>query len=234
MSAKSDKSFFAAGVAQGLPFLLALVPFGLLFGVVGSEAGLNFAQVMGFSVLVIAGAAQFTAVQLMTENAPALVILATALAVNLRMAMYSAAMVPHIGEAPMWKRALASYFLFDQTVAIMGARFETDTTTPASKRIAFYLGSAAIMGPSWYIATFTGALMGGAIPPGYGLDMAMPVLFLSMIGPMLRTPAHFAAAFTSVVLALVLAFLPYNLGLMIAAVAAMAVGAEVERRMGTK
>jgi len=37
-----------------------------------------------------------------------------------------------------------------------------------------------------------------------------------------------AAAFTSVLLTLVLAFLPYNLGLMVAALVAMMVGAQVE------
>ena len=37
---------------------------------------------------------------------PLRVALLTALAVNLRMAMYSAALVPHIGHAPLGQRAL--------------------------------------------------------------------------------------------------------------------------------
>ena len=52
-----------------------------------------------------------------------------------------------------------------------------------------------------------------------------------MVAPALRTLAHIAAAVTSVVLALALGFIPLNLGLLAAAVAAMMVGAEVERRM---
>ena len=44
-------------------------------------------------------------IQLLTENAPIWAALFAGLAVNLRMAMYSAALVPHLGAAPLWQRA---------------------------------------------------------------------------------------------------------------------------------
>ena len=62
------------------------------------------------SVLVIAGASQFTALQLLGEHAPLVIVIVTSLAVNLRFAMYSASLAPHIGAAPAWLRALAAYF----------------------------------------------------------------------------------------------------------------------------
>ena len=70
----SDKNFtskqaFWLGFRDALPFLLILVPFGMLFGVVGKEAGLSLLQVMAFSGLVVAGASQFTAVALLTDHA---------------------------------------------------------------------------------------------------------------------------------------------------------------------
>ena len=96
--ARTPAQAFRHGLIQSLPFLLVLAPFGLLFG--GSlEGGLHPPQVMGFSVLVLAGASQFTAVQLMSEHTPALIVIITAIAVNLRMAMYSASMVPWLGGA---------------------------------------------------------------------------------------------------------------------------------------
>ncbi len=72
MTTSNRKSIYLQGVRDGAPFVLVVVPFALLFGVVGTEAGLNLAEVMGFSVLVIAGAAQFTALQLMVDEAPTL------------------------------------------------------------------------------------------------------------------------------------------------------------------
>ena len=70
MSTTTSNSAFRQGVLAGLPFSVFAIPFATLFGVVATEAGLNIAQTMGFSVLVIAGASQFTAIQLMSENAP--------------------------------------------------------------------------------------------------------------------------------------------------------------------
>ncbi len=224
-------SAFRQGFIAGLPFIFVGLPFGLLFGIVGTEAGLSIAEVMGFSIAVIAGAAQFAAVQLMQENAPTLIIVTTALAVNLRMAMYSASLAPHLGPAPLWKRALAAYLLVDQVYAVSIARFESTPAMPIGEKLAFYFGSAAPLIPVWYGATFAGAWAGAAIPPEYALDFAIPITFLALVGPMLRTLAHLAAALTSVVVALALADLPFNTGLLIAALAAMIAGAEVERRM---
>ena len=59
---------------------------------VAAEAGWGLAETMGMTVMVIAGASQFTALQLLSEHAPLVIVIATALAVNLRMAMYSAAL----------------------------------------------------------------------------------------------------------------------------------------------
>ena len=228
MTSTSSKSHFLRGLRVGLPFILVAGPFSLLFGVVATEAGLNLLEVMGFTSIVIAGAAQFAALQQMTENAPVIVILATALAVNLRMAMYSAALAPHIGGAPLWQRALASFFLFDQNYAVSVLEFEKRPEMTPEQKIAFYGGISCAIVPAWITGTYVGAVVGTAIPPEYALDFALPITFLSMIGPAMRTPAHMGAAFVSVLAALTFAFLPFNLGLMIAAILAMMTGAQIE------
>ncbi|MCO8143995.1 AzlC family ABC transporter permease [Rhodovulum tesquicola] len=234
MSASIVRSAYWTGVRHGAPFVLVIMPFGLLFGVVGTEAGLNIAEVLGFSILVIAGAAQFTAVQLMVDQAPTVLVLVTALAVNLRMAMYSAALTPHLGAAPLWQRALAAYFLVDQTFALAQARFESRPEMSLRERLAYYAGSITPVCPMWYVATLVGALAGQAIPPEFALDFAVPITFLAMVAPALRTLAHVAAAATSVGVALTLAFLPYQAGVLIAGLVAMMVGAQVELRMGNR
>jgi predicted branched-subunit amino acid permease len=76
--------------------------------------------------------------------------------------------------------------------------------------------------------TLAGALLGETIPPQFALDFAMPITFIAIIAPMLRTLAHVSAALTSVVGALALAFMPYNAGLLVAAALAMVVGAQTE------
>ncbi len=222
---------FRLGIRDGSPFLLVVIPFALLFGVVSREAGLDVTQALAFSVVVIAGAAQFTALQLMTEQAPLLIVLATALAVNLRMAMYSASLTPHLGAAPLWQRALVAYFLVDQTYACAIARFELNPGWGLSQKLAYFFGAVLPVCPLWYVCTVAGALLGSAIPGWLALDFAVPITFLALIAPMLRTVAHLSAAAVSIVLALGLSFMPYNLGVLVAALAAMITGAQVELMM---
>ncbi|MEL6532635.1 MAG: AzlC family ABC transporter permease [Pseudomonadota bacterium] len=230
MSIVRPKSAYFRGFVASLPFTIMASPFGLLFGVVATEAGLNLLQVMGFTVVVIAGAAQFTAVQLMVDGAPTLVVLISALAVNLRMMMYSAALQPHLGAAPLWQRVTAAYTMFDQTYALAQANHDAAPEASVADKAAFYLGAATPLVPVWILSTWLGAVLGAQIPEAWALDFAMPIMFLAMIAPALRSLAHVAAAVTAVSLALIFAFLPFNLGLMVAALPAMAVGAELERR----
>ena len=231
MPVSSPRAAFWRGLTAALPFLIVLGPFGLLFGVVGTEAGLDVGQVMGFTVLVIAGASQFTALQLMHDNAPTLIVIASALAVNLRMAMYSASFVPHLGAAPIWQRALIAYMTVDQTYALANGEYEAAPKQTTAEKVAFFFGTAAPTIPVWIGASALGIVVGEAIQPALGLDFAVPITFIALIAPALRTLAHVAAALTSIVMAIALSFLPWNLWLLAAGLAAMIVGAEVERRM---
>ena len=99
-----------------------------------------------------------------------------------------------------------------------------------AEKTAFFFGAVTPICPLWYGFTWVGAVIGEAIPAEYGLDFIVPIAFLAIVAPGLRTIAHLAAAIASIILALLLVALPFNLGLLVAALAAMIVGAEVERR----
>ncbi len=228
MSSSTTKAAFWQGVRDGAPFLLVIVPFSVLFGVLATEAGLNLVEAMAFSIVVFAGAAQFTALQLMVDDVPTAIVLISSLAVNLRVAMYSASLTPFIGGAPFWQRATAAYFIVDQTYACSIAKYEAEPDLTIPQRIAYFFGVVAPTCPAWYTFTLVGALVGGQIPPEFALDFALPITFLALITPMLRTGAHVAAAIVAIVMSLVCAAVPYNLGLIIAGTSGMIVGAQVE------
>lgn len=219
------------GFRAGLPFVLVVAPFGLLFGVVATEAGLDIVQTMVMTVLVIAGASQFAAVQLLSDNAPTFVVILTGLAVNMRMAMYSASLTPHLGKASLGKRALVAYFLVDQSYAVSVAEYENAPARPLPEKLAYFFGSVSPIAPLWYGFTYVGAVAGKAIPPEYALDFAVPITFIAIVAPALRSLPQISAAFVSVSVALLLAWLPYNSGLMIAALLAMMTGAAIEKRL---
>ena len=222
------------GFRAGVPFVLVVAPFGMLFGVVATEAGLDIVQTMAMTVLVIAGASQFAALQLLVDNAPTFVAVLTGLAVNMRMAMYSASLTPHLGKASLGMRSLVAYFLVDQSYAISVVEFEKAPTRPLPEKLVYFFGAVSPIAPLWYGFTYVGAVAGKAIPPEYALDFAVPITFISLVAPALRSLPHIAAAFVSVAMALLLAWLPYNSGLMIAAVLAMMTGAAIEKRLESK
>ncbi|WP_420327798.1 AzlC family ABC transporter permease [Mameliella sp.] len=225
-------SSYWRGMRTALPFLFVVAPFAMLFGVVAADAGLNLFEIISFSVVVIAGAAQFTAVQLMQDGAPTLVVIVSALAVNLRMAMYSASITPHLGHLPMWKRVLVAYFLVDQTFAASIVEYEKRPEMTVPQKFSYFMGVMTPICPFWYLFTIVGALVGEAVPPELGLDFALPIAFIALFAPALRTGAHRAAALVAAIMALSFAWLPYNLGLIVGALSGMMTGAEVERRAG--
>ena len=228
MATSNIKKAYRSGIRDAAPFILVILPFSMLFGVLATEAGLSIFETMSFSVVVIAGAAQFTALQLLTEEAPTLVVLASALAVNLRMAMYSASLTPHIGGAPLWQRAIAAYFTVDQSYALSATKYEKMPEMNGTEKIAYFFGTVTPVCPLWWVGTLLGAVIGEAIPASFALDFAVPITFLAIIAPALRTRAHVGAAITAAVLSLMFFTVPYNLGILLAGIGGMMVGARIE------
>lgn len=221
---------FARGARDGAPFVLIMVPFGMLFGLLAAEAGMTMERIAAFSAIVIAGASQLTALGLVEDGAPVAVAILSGLAVNLRMMMYSAALVPHLGDAPPWQRVVIAYLLVDQTFALAQGRFDAEPGWTTAQRVRYFAGTAVYVFPAWVGATLLGAAAGAATPDWVPLGVALPLAFAALVGPMLRTGAHAVAAAVSVAGTLALSGLPWNAGLLVAALLAMAAGAAVERR----
>ena len=219
---------FWRGYLDCAPFILIVVPYSTLFGVVARDAGLDVLQTMSMSVLVIAGASQFTALALLQDNAPVFVALFAALAVNLRMAMYSAALVPHIGHARLGTRALAAYLMVDQAFAVAVRTYEDNPAMPRPARVAYYFGCMALICPFWYGCTLAGALLREAIPASWSLDFAVPVCFIALVAPMLRSAPHVVAALAACAGAVAFAWLPWSLGIFVAATLGILAGAQAE------
>ncbi|MBM1633654.1 AzlC family ABC transporter permease [Sulfitobacter mediterraneus] len=228
MATTTAKSTYLKGIFDSSPFILVIIPFASLFGLVATEAGLSVVETLTFSIVVIAGAAQFTALQLMQEQAPTLVVIISSLAVNLRMAMYSAALTPYIGAAPLWQRALAAYLTVDQSYVVSVAEYERRPDMSIALRMVYFFGVVTPIVPLWYGFTFIGAYLGAWFPDGWALDFAIPITFLAMIAPMFRTLAHVVAALVAVAVSLLAAGIPYSLGLMVAGIVGMMAGAQAE------
>ncbi|HRO11838.1 AzlC family ABC transporter permease [Amaricoccus sp.] len=230
MPQASTRRAFWLGMRDALPFLLVIVPFGMLFGVLASEAGWRLTETLAMSAVVIAGASQFTALQLLSEQAPLLICIIAPLAINLRMAMYSASLAPHLAGVPRWQRALMAYGLTDQSYGVAMNRYALSPKMGHREKVAHYFGTLVPVCVPWWLATWAGAEAGTAIPEGLALDFAVPITFIALFAPMLRTRPHVAAAAVAVAVALLFSFLPWNLWLIVASLAGMATGSWLELR----
>ena len=222
------RAIFRQAVLRAIPFTVMIVPFGALFGLLATAQGLSVFEAMAFSVVVIAGSSQFASLQMMQDGAPILLVILTATAVNLRMAMYSVAMTPHFGKAPFWQRALVAYMLIDQSYLLSAAQFERTPEWTLTEKLGYYFGTVLLLCGLWYLATWFGVAFGSMMPEDMAFDFIVPVTFLAMIAPMILTRAQMAAAAMSAGVALALWWMPYSSGLLLAALAAMATGAAVE------
>jgi 4-azaleucine resistance transporter AzlC len=219
---------FLTGLRITLPILLGVAPSGVLYGVLAVQAGLTPAASQGMSLIVFAGSAQFIMLQMLITNAPVLIIVLTAFVVNLRHALYSASIAPHIKHLPAAWKLLMGYLLVDEAYSIGIARYVKEDASP--NRHWFYIGSGLILWTCWQTSTAAGIAFGQGIPAGWSLDFALPLTFIALVVPMIKDRAGLAAALTAGVLSVVFFGLPYKLSIIVAALAGIAAGLWSERR----
>jgi 4-azaleucine resistance transporter AzlC len=213
---------FRAGLIALAPLLVGVIPFGMIYGALALANGLSPAAALAMSTILFAGSAQFLFCQLLGVGAPATVIVAEVGLLNLRHALYSAALAPRIAHLPRrWKLMLA-YLLTDEAFAAISQR---ETVGEAgSHRHWFYLGAGLALWGGWQLSTAAGVILGARLPAHWPLDFALPLTFIAIVAPLIRTRAMLATAVVSGSVALLAAGLPFKLGLLAAALAGMAAG----------
>jgi len=207
--------------------LLGAAPFGLITGVSAVAAGMAALDITLMSLTVFAGAAQLTAVALVAGGAAIWVVLLTTLMINLRHLMYSASLAPWLRGESVAARATIGALLVDHIFAFASLRFprrEADLD-----RRDYVLGMGLPMWFTWSSATAAGAFLGAQVPPAWQLDFAVPLMFLALLIPSIQNRPGLVAALTGGGLALALAGLPFNLGLVSAALAGIAAGIAADR-----
>lgn len=223
-------STWLAGARATLPLWPGGALFGVVYAVSARAAGLTPAQVLGMSALVHAGSAQFAAVNLIAGGAgPVAVVLATAIT-NARYLLIGASLAPYVAHRPRWWRAIFAYHLSDESYGLATARFLAGDGSPA-----YALGANLGMAPPWLAGAVVGVALGAALPDParWGINLVGPLIFLSLLVPLLKTRRAVGVAVVSGALALVgLATLPGTWYLLLAGVGGSVVGALWERGEG--
>jgi 4-azaleucine resistance transporter AzlC len=169
---------FLLGAWQMLPFLVGIIPFGLILGTISADKGLSPLETALMSALVFAGSSQLVAVGLWLHPIPILAIIASTALINARHLLMGGVIAPHMEKFAQGRAYVALFFLADEIWAIALRRSSEALLTPA-----YYTGLALPLYLSWVFWTTLGNLVGGIIrhPERYGFDFAFTAVFLVIL-----------------------------------------------------
>ena len=213
---------FARGAREMVGVSMGIAAWGLVTGVAMAKSGLPLPLSILMSLLVFAGSAQLAALPLLVAGAPAWMIWAIALCVNLRFVIFSAQWRPYFAHLPRWQRMLRGYFTADLNYVVFMARFREPRTAPEQE--PYFWGGVATNWPSWQLPTLAGLLLGDAIPTEWGFGFAGILALLGLMYSLLGDRASWVAAGLACAAAVATAALPLKLNVVVAIAAAVAIG----------
>src|ERR687887_1821197 len=186
------------GARRALPIGIAVLPFGVSFGLLARSVGMGRVAPIVMSATTFAGSAQFAAASILDAGGTAAAAILAAVLLNVRYAPISISVADLFdGAAP--KRLVQSQLIVDESWALSArgeGRFDRDVL----------LGAGLLLYPCWVGGTALGVLGGGLLgdPARLGLDAAFPALFLALLVRQLAGWHARAAAVAAAAIALAL------------------------------
>jgi 4-azaleucine resistance transporter AzlC len=179
---------YREGIRISLPFALAVVAFGVSYGVLARSAGMGPIAPIVFSATTWAGSAQFAAAAIFSSEGAIASAITAAILLNSRYLAMSAALAPSLTGGRV-RRAFHGLGVVDESWALSA---RGDGTFDPDKLV----GVALTLYPAWVLGTAIGAIGGDAIgdPEALGLDAAFPALFFALMISQMRSRTHVAAA----------------------------------------
>jgi 4-azaleucine resistance transporter AzlC len=204
------------GVREVAPLALAVLGFGISFGVLARAAGMGSIAPIVMSATTFGGSAQFAAASILGGGGSAISAITAAILLNARYAPIGVSIAPYL-TGGFWSRLLHAQLTVDETWAVAAegeGRFNP----------AVLLGAGFTLFIAWVGGTALGVAFGDVIgdPAALGLDAAFPALFLALLVPQLTTRRAKEAAVLGAAIALVLTpFTPPGVPIIAASVACL-------------
>jgi len=185
-------------MGEGWPVMGTVLVVGTTFGVVARQSGLEPVEIVAMSLLVFAGASQFAMVQLFSQAAPAPIVIASVLFINLRHLLMATSLKPAFQRLPLARRLFAAFFLTDESFAMATGHFRR-----GGRSVAYYFTFAIALFVLWNLATVIGIVVGGAIgdPRRFGVDFAITATFIGIVVLALRHQEDIVIALVSALVA---------------------------------
>lgn len=223
-------SSFRSGAREGffafLPLSVGLIPWALVMGMAMISTGFSPLQAMGMNVIVFAGTAQLGTLPLIAAEAPVWLIIMTALALNLRFVIFSAAIAPGFRGTGLAERWLAGHLLTDGVFATcLDKMLQHDDPR---WRLGYFLAPALWSWLLWQVCALIGILATAYIPRQWSLEFMATIALIVLLVPMARVRPMLIAALVGGASATLLRNLPLRLGVIVGICAGIAAGFAAE------
>ncbi|WP_307344303.1 AzlC family ABC transporter permease [Metabacillus malikii] len=183
----------------GISIAIGYLPVAITFGLLAKSTGLQLYETVLMSLIVYAGASQYIALSLITAGTGVIEIIFTTFIVNIRHFLMSASLSEKVEDESIWKKALYSFGLTDETFSVASMK---DGTVNAS----YLFGLMLIAYASWVINSGIGYIIGASLPSTLqeSMSIALYAMFIGLLVPSLKKQrkvlylAVLAAVFNSI------------------------------------
>lgn len=229
-----DRAAYRVGLRVMATPSIAIAAWGLVTGVALVKGGLTVPLALLMTITVFAGSAQLAVLPLLAAGSPLLVVWVTALLVNLRFVIFSAASRSYFARLPWQQRLLAAYLNGDVGFALFMQRYGHSPERGTADQLGFFYATAVMNWVAWIGSSIAGIYLGGVAPTSWGLKIAAVLALIAVVIPMVkRLPALIGVLVTGA-LAVVTVDVPLKLGLLVSIVSGVGVAIAAETSLPSR
>lgn len=179
----TEKGFWD-GVRAATPTVFGYLSIGLAFGIVAAKSGVSPLETGLMSLLVYSGSGQFALCALILTQAPLTSIALTVFLINLRHFLMNLHTSTIFSRTSLAEQVLIGTFMTDESYGVLlGEHIHHKDILPVwmyGNNFAGYV--------TWFLASVTGALVGGLIPNphAFGIDFALIAMFVAIFASQLQ------------------------------------------------
>mgnify|MGYP002633145979 FL=1 len=219
---------FIKGILDILPLMIPVVPFGIIYGVIGVEIGFSPMEVFAMSFVIFAGSSQIAFAQLFAAGASPLVMISSVAVINSRHILYGAVLAEYLGKLRLTWKILLSYLMADQAFSVSSAYFKKNVK---NKNVHFHmLGSGLTLWSLWQLSTLIGIVLGNIVPAQLGLEFAIPLTFFSLILSELRKLDHIVIILISGICSVLTYNFPFKIYIIFSAIFSLAISIMINKK----
>lgn len=184
---------YLRGMKVAAPLAAGCLPLGFILGTQCAQHGMSLPTVFMMTGINFAGGSEFAATALWSAFPPILIIMMTTWLINCRHIVLGASLAMYMPKCKPWQSALLYAVMTDEVwaltmndIAKKRKALPADTPLTGLVSLPFYLGIASVFWFCWSSIVATGLVLGSSIKSmdGWGFQMAIPAMFLSLIAMM--------------------------------------------------